>query len=88
LEPLSPGAAEHEADACPFASAEHEPPSQLLLALPETWMWSKSTSELTQSSKLLALTNWPSQKSAPFGVEHAAVHPPVTWPSQLASPCD
>lgn len=51
-------------------------------------MCKRSTSELTQSSKLLAFTNWPSQKSAPFGVEHAAVQPPVTCVSQLASPLD
>ncbi len=51
-------------------------------------MCNKSTSELTQSSKLLAFTNWPSQKSAPFGCVHAALQPPVICVSQLASPCD
>jgi hypothetical protein len=85
---LSPGAAAQDADACPWASAEHSPPSQLALALPETWMCKYDSSELMQSSRLLAFTNWPSQKSAPFGVVQAAVHPPVICPSQLASPVD
>jgi hypothetical protein len=88
---LSPGAAEHEEPGetltCPCASAEHSPPSQLALALPLTWMLRRFFNWSTQLSTSLALTNWPLQKSAPFGVEHWARHPPVTVASQLASPC-
>src|SRR5689334_8331863 len=41
-------------------------------------------SAATQLSRLLPTsTYWPSQKSAPFGVSHCAVHPPCRSTSQL-----
>ena len=37
----------------------------------------------SQSDTFAMSMNWPSQNSAPFGSEHFAMQPPMSWDSQL-----
>lgn len=77
------GAAAHDVDA--DACAMHVSPLQL--ADPSTLMLSKFFRSVRQLSMSPPTSTYcPSQKSAPIGCEHCAVHPPMRLASQLAEP--